>query len=428
MKKIVTVFMCIFYAFSTFAAANAKISEYKSIDGESGYRILNGFDFENYSKSSVGLEAITKAEISTVLNDKSTAGKKYAVVGYSQGGARALAYSKILKEQNPSAYKNLSAVITVSGIDKGIKALEGGFGPFKSRLSTDISIIDRGITGCTRATLLTYSIAGITYDFAKIHKNVILFFMAQKYPMLGNYILCAWNGGTERELQEIYDMMPRSSFIKKHVADTQSVNYKKKTGTESYLGWSYKKVWGVKIYYLTIKKRDVYKTYTAYKDIPRFDANLPVGYIVGTKSNTLSMLDKNDEKMLRKTCDGFETAMNIGYGIHVAKCCGLIGFLTNSYTYAQDCKKASKWLDNIDGELNELKGSSENDGLVAVESQYYPKTFYNPVTKRTEEVHSKVLGKTQEGIKRVYYNHKEIDPATNTAVQDIIRGMIKEAN
>ena len=40
---------------------------------------------------------------------------------------------------------------------------------------------------------------------------------------------------------------------------------------------------------------------------------------------------------------------------------------------------------------SEYRGSDENDGLVAKESQFYPKTFYNPATKQTSVVHLNVL-------------------------------------
>ena len=75
--------------------------------------------------------------------------------------------------------------------------------------------------------------------------------------------------------------------------------------------------------------------------------------------------------------------------------------------------------------MNDLKGSSENDGLVAKESQFYPKKFYNPATSKYEEVHSKVLGKTPEGYRTVAKNHKAIN--CEKTFNDIVIPMIDQA-
>jgi hypothetical protein len=40
---------------------------------------------------------------------------------------------------------NIDAVITISGIDQGLKALDGGLGAFKSRASEKINIIGNGL-------------------------------------------------------------------------------------------------------------------------------------------------------------------------------------------------------------------------------------------------------------------------------------------
>ena len=48
---------------------------------------------------------------------------------------------------------------------------------------------------------------------------------------------------------------------------------------------------------------------------------------------------------------------------------------------------------NIEGELNDIKRSSDNDGLVAVSSQFIPRTFTNPNTRVTRiNLNNPVLG------------------------------------
>ena len=81
----------------------------------------------------------------------------------------------------------------------------------------------------------------------------------------------------------------------------------------------------------------------------------------------------------------------------------------------------------MDGELNDLKGSNENDGLVAKESQFYPKNFYNPATGAYEEVHSKVLlDVTGKGYCETNKNHKAIFPSDDT-VNEFVIPMLRAA-
>ena len=87
-----------------------------------------------------------------------------------------------------------------------------------------------------------------------------------------------------------------------------------------------------------------------------------------------------------------------------------------------DCELAYSWCKNYKDQLNELKGSSDNDGLVAVESQYY-----------SINTHSKVLGEhlpgfQQSGYVRYDATHKDISPYTNTKIQEYISEMLIEVN
>jgi hypothetical protein len=425
MKKliliIISLVICVF-------AANAD-SMTKVSNLNNGYRTFSGFSFDSYKPSDIGLEQKVNAEIQKVIADDKTAERtsKYAIVGHSQGGVRALAYAKMLKEQNPEEYKRLNAVITVSGIDKGLKALNGGFSPFLSRFNEDVGILKDGVVGVISAAPVLSSIA-IGAGAIALCKNAdeIKAKLIEFSPIL-NYVGCAVAGGTENELKELYDMMPKSSFINKNVAQTEEVKYKVQTGTEKVWYWTYKKVLGIKIYYFTYRNEPVYKTMTAYKDVPLFDSNLPVGYIVGADNNTIAMSGKENE--IRKGVEWSKTAFRAAQAIHIAKCIGVVGLLTGSVKFAADCDDAAKWLDDVDGQICDLLGSDDNDGLVAKESQYYPKTFYNPLTKKTENVHTKVLGDEENGyIEHKEYNHMNIDPSKNTTIQDEIKRLLKKVN
>ncbi len=422
MKKyfliITALLFCVIYA-----NADSDADSLVNISGlyPGNYRILYGFDFERYEPSSIGLETKVNAEIAKVISDDKKANytKPYAIVGHSQGGVRALAYAKMLKEQNPEEYNRLKAVITVSGIDKGLKALNGGFSPFLSRFNEDVCILKDGVIGVIDAAPVLSTIAlGVGAIALCKNSNEIKAKLTEFSPII-NYVSCAVSGGTESQLKEIYDMMPKSSFINKNVAKTQAVKYKVQTGTKKVWYWDYKKVLGVKIYYYTYRNEPVYKTMTAYKDVPLFDSNLPVAYIVGADNNTLGMAD--NESQIREGVKWSKVAFRTAQAIHIARCCGVIGLFTGSVKFASDCDNAAKWLDDVDGQICDLLGSDYNDGLVAKESQYYPQTFYNPKTGKTENVHTRVLDINGAGyIEHKEYNHKNIAPGDNPRIQNEI--------
>jgi len=54
--------------------------------------------------------------------------KPFITIGESQGGLRMLAYAKYLEDHNRDSFDTLKGVITISGIDRGAKLLEGGRG------------------------------------------------------------------------------------------------------------------------------------------------------------------------------------------------------------------------------------------------------------------------------------------------------------
>lgn len=406
----------------------SKVSEYSN-----GVYFFDGYAFKEWDSSShsSSLENWVDVEISDIRKKKKNSESKYAIVGYSEGGLRVLAYATRLYEQNPSEYKNLKAVITVSGIDKGLKALDGcsetnKFTPLKSRIQEDINIIYNGIGGFVVGMPATSAILGIFGGMVLLeNKDDVYGCIEELTPVLNSYITSAWRGVDYTKLAELYDMMPKSQFIENNVSKTVSVTYKVKTGTKNVWKTESKKVLGIKITCPVLKKEDVYKAYTAYKDVPVFNPDLPVGYIVGVDSNTLGFLDDNTESSIRKGASFVSTAMYVAEGVNIAKCIASLGICSFYGTCANYCDKAGKWFGNIDEEINELKGLNENDGLVAKESQYYPMRFYNPDTNEYEEVHSNVLGDTTKGYVELDYNHMVIDPRSNEKTAEEIDSMLK---
>ena len=176
-------------------------------------------------------------------------------------------------------------------------------------------------------------------------------------------------------------------------------------------GWKY---WALRWQY-----SPVYSTYIGYKHTSKLPENIPIGYIVGTKNNVLSMAG-SEEQGIRDKLNKAGTAFAVAEGIHIVKCVGIVGLFTGSPRYAAACVKAREYCWNFDSRVNNLLGSSEHDGLVAKESQYIPKS-----------VHGKVLGRTAQGYTTFNYNHAEIFSYNGTGmpppdVQSKITQMIKE--
>lgn len=407
------------------------------------YRTFGGFDFESfdYNQHTVPLKDIVKGEVDFVINDDFKNGRtsKYGIVGHSQGGLRVLAYATMLRNMasDPNLeeserkkaldnYNRLGAIITISGVDKGLKALENNFATMRSKLMDDGNILLNGVHGLGRTCITLLAIEKtVMATFQISDASDVVDWLALFTGNLGSYMYAGWRGCPYDMIPEVYDMVPGSDFIRTNVADTEAVTYKRQTGTRKYVTWE--KV-GWCWWWWVEHTEPVYTTYTVYKDRPKFPSDKPVGYIVGTDSNTLGMSE--NEASFRETFSVLSNIFEAGQIVNHAECylTGGIGFLTGHYEAYQNCCAARDWVRNVDGELNDLKGSNENDGLVAKESQFYPKNFYNPATGMYEEVHSKVLlDVTGKGYCETNKNHKAIFPSDDTVSKFVIP-MLKEAS
>ncbi|GHU54647.1 hypothetical protein FACS189442_1200 [Spirochaetia bacterium] len=123
---------------------------------------------------------------------------------------------------------------------------------------------------------------------------------------------------------------------------------------------------------------------------------MPIGYIVGTNNDTLGM---GGTSMKTDVLNGLNIAGDVMTGVeiaHIVKCSLLVGLFTGSVQYAQDAAKAADLCYNIEREINAVMGSSEHDGFVAKESQYYPKAVHNNV----------IAGKNGDRSEFTFYHDK----------------------
>jgi pimeloyl-ACP methyl ester carboxylesterase len=431
MKKILSALLCALTLTGvSFAQDIGKVSNFSNsvakeftqkLDDNFAY-YFGGFDFKNYKLGDPDLTAITNAEYEAIkggLHGVSKAPASYTVIGHSQGGLRALAYATTLKKNDPDNFKKLNAVITISGIDKGLKALDGGLGTLSNNLKSKINIFGNGL----RATFGVLDYFGVLNKITP--RNALadqaMIFIDFFPGELKLYLKEAFKDPNSPDLAQIHDMAPRSNYIKTNVADITPRSYGVQTGSKVVLEWRYTRgPLGIKIWYLWIGSVPVYSYYTAYEDTPKFEMSLPVGFIVGTNSNTLSLAEGNESK-IRDTLNGFGAAFVVAESWHILKSVCIIGLFTGSVTYAKDASRAYKLMHNFDSEINDIKGSSANDGLVAVESQYYPATFYHPGNKTTSTVLKNPLGVVYK-----QYNHEIIAKREDTFAE--VRNMLRKIN
>ena len=329
-----------------------------------------------------------------------------------------------MKAKYENAYNHLGAIITVSGIDRGIKMLEGGFGVLKSRIMEDVNILYNGLNAVAHDSQIIGVIkdlfvlgGGWFFDTNLSDKNEALNLCLSLIPneFIRQYIQLGLADVDPDQMKEIRDMMPYSDFILENVADIKKTTKKVEDGGEWSVEWRFLKIGIIKIPYLTNVYYPHYKVYTEYKeDKLKMDDDIPVAYIVGLNNDMCSLF--KDDEAAKETRDNTVKALKeIFYNaevIHAIKIGFLIGLLTNSIVYAKDARRANEWVSNLDGEIYELIGSDENDCFIAKESQFY-----------SREAHSKVLTDTSLGYEPFpEYNHGQIDPTEN----DFVKGKIIE--
>jgi len=278
---------------------------------------FTGFPLTDYNpKNGIEIQDIMNESAKVIAESWKDNEDDYAVVGHSQGGLRVLAYANVIKqkaltETDPemkakyeNAYNHLGAIITVSGIDRGIKMLEGGFGVLKSRIMEDVNILYNGLNAVAHDSQIIGVIkdlfvlgGGWFFDTNFSDKNEALNLCLSLIPneFIRQYIQLGLADVDPDQMKEIRDMMPYSDFISENVADIKKTIKKVEDGGEWSVEWRFLKIGIIKIPYLTNVYYPHYKVYTEYKeDKLKMDDDIPVAYIVGL-NNDMCSLFKDDE-------------------------------------------------------------------------------------------------------------------------------------
>jgi len=407
---------------------------------------FGGFDFKGYNPKAEhadkGLQMKIQAEVLKLKNAVKDAeynleweNGNFNFLGYSQGGLRSLASAAWMKENEPELYDKLNCVITVSGINGGLKALEGGVDIFAGRLNNDFKILHRGIVSTLSVIdpVMVVTLSAFTLPHF-ITASVVLYLgfnliegdlgttlefvnFLDILPGI-SYVTLAFRG---EKLHEINDMVPYSNFILSTLAEASDEPKKVKieSGFKNVKKTAYVfDIWGIKLlpYTYTVREQQ-YKYIILPEGYQKLNvgSGMPIGYITGLESDNY----KNN-KDLEKTIEVLAECMDIVKDIHCVKLLLFYGYLVGAPVQYGDALSARDYLRNIDEKLNNLIGSSDNDGLVALESQLYSKSLHKNVLGGDDEDYIGYTGFEEE-------DHESINPSKNKDVQDKIDKMIKEA-
>jgi len=399
---------------------------------------FGGFDFEGYNprEDKYGLSFKIQSEAYSLGKTKEGTGN-FCFLGWSQGGLRALATTSWLKTNDSDLYDKLDCVITVSGINRGLKALEGGVGYLAAKLRRDYQILYYGACSAQRALdglplAVLFSCLPIPQLQDKIIPILAFYFGMYLVPNDPRVILKLYNmlnivpelsyvalGYIGVNMPEINDMVPGSEFITSTVVNSDN-KYRWETVQDGFkmvqkIGWI--KAFGIPILPYTYYDREpsyiLVSVYDGKEDKLKIDEEMPVGYIAGLNSDSFSLSEDGESK--REAVKYIGEGLNIAKIIHSTRMILTYGYFMGSPVYYGDAVRAENYVNNIDYQLNLLKGSSQNDGLVALENQYYPKSMHDNV----------LLGDENDSYIGFNLNHKEI--IKDDSVQITIKLMADKA-
>jgi hypothetical protein len=420
-----------------------------------------GFDFKNYKISDPAIAEMMESELSAIRNGVpgrvTKAPGAYTIIGHSQGGLRVLAYASYLKayddlefykrmlslptevplsvvpqvamvlandglrkefDKQYGEYPKLNAVITISGINKGLKALEGDFPAVRARVLTRTDVLWRGFLAAINGHPL------LNINGPKSSAGAVDFFAKNFLPEgIKGYIRpildSSYGGITANALgmYQIGDMVPGNGLIKNNIVESVQRTVAVQTGIKTELTLK----WEGDVPHVRFNTGRTYTYYAASQDVPKFDVNLPVGYIVGLNNSPLSLAG-NYESTIRTTSDVLKVAFIGVETWHIALSVGIIGLFNHSVRYAQDASKAWHLCKNLESELRDMLLCKEGDGLAAKESQYIPSTYR---LSDGTVVRQKVLGDSPDGVTTISESHLNIVEKQKTFTY--ISSMIEQA-
>ena len=410
---------------------------------ERSFYYFHGFDFDNYKASPLGITDIIQDEYEAIRRggeyyNKDSGGKfnivkpqgPYVIVGHSEGGLRALAYASYLKQYYPheEEYRNLKGVITISGANKGFKALEGGIDVFKYNLYSFIDVIANGLNALDVLDIEPSFVYLYKGNFSSeavtrysLQNSVVRFLLTYLFPApLKNYVVPVLSTNDYDSVAEIRDLVPFSTFANTYVADADVTIVKCVTETVERL----------KLFpFPHIVNEDVYGYYSLYSnETIQFDESLPVGYIIGTDSDTIGLIVDLEQRAFAEVAilalaACFWSAEDYYSAVNCASL-GLANLFTDTLRSTQNARKAKEMFKDFNGAIHtRLLGSEAkaNDGLLAHESMKYNS--------------GKVVDKDNEGKRKFPVNHIEIKEIENEVgettetwkmVYEYVGGMIKD--
>jgi pimeloyl-ACP methyl ester carboxylesterase len=200
-------------------------------DGNYGYIFFDGFDFLHYQPETTGCEPMLVAAYTAAKEIMGT--EPFVLVGHSQGGMRALAFATYVKYRDPDMYRQIKGIITLSGIDRGLRLLNNNGADFRRTMQKDGGTLARGVMALRISSIAQWwhfsdddmnkSYSELTDWFGYSLAKVILESAAKTKgfakPIMEN---TDWNS-----YAQIRDMCPQSNFIKKYILTENDSTYKR---------------------------------------------------------------------------------------------------------------------------------------------------------------------------------------------------------
>lgn len=370
--------------------------------GIPGYVWFQGFDFLGYNhETDPEIEKFlewTLKELQREYDD----GHPFVFVGHSQGGLRVLAMSSYLREKDPKLYKQLKGVITLSGIDRGLKLLENYGGAFRYKFYKDIFTLSNGMNAMLYdidAKFLNKS----THKFLERHRDTLdaesvwsLVDVLLTGTLLTKEFSTPAVEGTQTRFWDDYaqvrDMVMQSEIVKKYVLEETDVYFKYNSKKDIAVEWHEN---GAGEKHPTVEMKSVPQLIKAKKINMKVDPNLPLYFCIGTESSLSGLMGSD---ILVKDVHDAGDYMSDAQAIHLVKSVGLAGLMNGNHLAAIDASKAADWCHNMEREFSRLLGDAVHDGLVAKENQYLPKFSVDENKNMTQ-----ILSNTT--IKEFPYNH-----------------------
>lgn len=342
---------------------------------------VSGFDFTGGT-----FDKTLESQSDLTLNDLKDLADHY-VAGHSQGGLNSLGYIKKEKTYADSLKRasRVKGFVAVDSPVRGFAGLDYGYATMRSRVLGALDTHTRAVSSMI-SVIPFVDVVGTLFNILPVtaRMNVIL-------------TVAEWIGGFEGKalvdnivnqssptaaIAEITDMGRLSAYVGKYVGPTTITKVKYQSGTKTYLAIQWRTgLFGIKYPVIVTVSEPVYSYYDRYDYTANFRNDIPIGAVVGTDNDMLSMVKDDPATSSNEASDArtLKTVLQVGYyaagAIHTTSAVLTFPFGTAYYAnHASNCFQGGDWLSNYISRWGDLIGGQTSDAFISVASQTLPGT------------------------------------------------------